>query len=102
MSPRPDDIPQDVRSAAWDLGMALLGPDTCSDEDLDRIALAILAAKAEEREAIAAYHDEARQELNRLALKFEESGNKTQADRCITRSSVHAIAAQVIRKRGEA
>lgn len=96
------EAPESIRTAVEDL-IRNYGSDPAllAGAIVSATMRAIMAAKAEEREAIARYHDEACQELNRLALKFEDSGNKTQADRCITRSSVHAISAQTIRKRGE-
>lgn len=85
---RPEDIPEEVLMAAADVAIMLPGfPSIEATSDaVERIARAIMAAKAEEREACAKLADEER-------LNPFNSGGMDTAFREI---------AKAIRKRGEA
>lgn len=95
---KPDDIPQDV----WDMAANTLDDHAYNPLRVIPIARAIMAAKAEEREACAKLVDDAGQNQRKTALHSlkwgvpEDTANhRYMADR-------HAEVAAAIRKRGEA
>jgi len=103
---RPEDISQEAWEAAvkcWDDFPPAHDMDATEEGYLVVLARAILTAKAEEREDIAAWHDHEREVLEQLAVGYDQDvATKWQAQKCLARASNHRIDAAAIRKRGNA